>query len=195
MVNGFVCICKKLDKAGEIAKRLKILTELEAYVGIPAETSSRGSKGINSAELLYIQSHGARKKAMREEMQESIDSGKTYSAAHSLYLQTHGSPLWQIPPRPVLEPAIADKKEIIARQLKAASQEALQGNFLAAEQNLHKAGMIGENAAKGWFEDPKNNWPPNSPKTIQRKGSDSPLIDTGEMRKAITYLIDKKGAH
>lgn len=195
MVKGFAGLKKTLDKTVEIARRLKALSESEVYVGIPAETSSRGSQKVNNAELLYIHSHGARKRGMREEMQESIDSGKTYSAAHSLYLQTHGSPLWQIPPRPVLEPAIADKKEIIARQLKAASQEALQGNLLAAEQNLHKAGMIGENAAKGWFEDPKNNWPPNSPKTIQRKGSDAPLIDTGEMRKAITYLVDKKGAH
>lgn len=195
MVNGFVHIRKKLDKAGEIAKRLKILTELEAYVGIPEETSSRGSKGINNAELLYIQSHGARKKAMREEMQESMDSGKTYSAAHSLYIQTHGSPMWHIPPRPVLEPAIEDKLEPIAVKLKEASQEALKGNLPGVEQNFHKAGMIGEDAAKGWFENPKNNWPPNSPKTIQRKGSDAPLIDTGEMRKAITYLVDKKGAH
>lgn len=193
MVNGFVRICKKLDKAGEIAKRLKILTELEAYVGIPAETSSRGSKGINSAELLYIQSHGARKKAMREEMQESMDSGKTYSAAHSLYVQTHGSPMWHIPPRPVLEPAIEDKLEPIAGKLKEAAQEALKGNLPGVEQNFHKAGMIGEDAAKGWFGNPKNNWPSNSPKTVRQKGSDSPLIDTGEMRKAITYLIERKG--
>ena len=39
------------------------------------------------------------------------------------------------------------------------------------------------------FENPKNNWPPNSPRTIAKKGSDVPLIDTGELRKSITHVI------
>lgn len=192
MVNGIVRVQKKLDKAPDILKRLKILAETEVYVGVPMENASREGK-INNAELLYIQSHGVRKKSMRDEMQENLDAGMKYSAAHALYIQSHGSPLWQIPPRPVLEPAIEENKAVIAKQLKAASMAALKGNAQAAEDNLHKAGILGSDAAKGWFENPKNNWPPNSPRTVRQKGSDSPLIDTGEMRKSITYVIDKKG--
>ena len=33
------------------------------------------------------------------------------------------------------------------------------------------------------------NRPPNAPATIRRKGSSNPLIDTGEMRQAVTYEI------
>lgn len=32
--------------------------------------------------------------------------------------------------------------------------------------------------------------PPNSPVTIARKGSSKPLIDTGEMRQAVTFKVD-----
>ena len=33
--------------------------------------------------------------------------------------------------------------------------------------------------------------PPNSPVTIKRKGSSKPLIDTGEMRQAVTYKVEE----
>ena len=33
-------------------------------------------------------------------------------------------------------------------------------------------------------------WKPNSPKTVALKGSDSPLIDTGELRKSITSSVE-----
>ena len=178
-------------KIGSFVNKLTQLARKRVLVGIPAERSARPDVGerINNAELLYIQSHGVRKKSMRTEMQEHIDAGMKYSAAHSLYIQTHGSPLWQIPPRPVLEPAIEANKKPIANQLKMGLKAAVDGNVQETENYLHKAGMVAENAAKAWFENPANKWPPNSPKTIAKKGSDSPLIDTGEMRKAITHVI------
>jgi hypothetical protein len=49
--------------------------------------------------------------------------------------------------------------------------------------------MLGQNIVRAWFVDPKNGWPENSPITIAAKGSDKPLIDTGELRKAITYVV------
>lgn len=34
--------------------------------------------------------------------------------------------------------------------------------------------------------------PPNSPRTIETKGFDHPLIDTGKLRDSITYEVDEK---
>ena len=186
MVN--VKVIKTMKNFSGFTKKLEALARKRVLVGIPAERATRPEVGekINNAELLYILSHGVRKKSMRDEMQKNIDSGMKYSAAHSLYIQSHGSPLWQIPPRPVLEPAIKANKNPIAKHLKEA---ALAKNPQAAENEMHKAGMIAENAAKAWFENPANKWPPNSPKTIRKKGSDMPMIDTGEMRKSITHVI------
>ena len=176
---------------GSFVNKLTKLARKRVLVGVPAERSTRPEVGekINNAELLYILSHGVRKKSMRDEMQKNIDSGMKYSAAHSLYIQSHGSPLWQIPPRPVLEPAIEESKTPIAKQLKLSMKSAIDGNTQETDNRLHMAGMVAENAVKAWFENPANKWPPNSPKTIAKKGSDSPMIDTGEMRKAITHII------
>lgn len=33
--------------------------------------------------------------------------------------------------------------------------------------------------------------PPNAPSTIRKKGSSNPLIDTGAMRQAVTWKIDR----
>lgn len=195
MVSPIVNVVKSVN-LGSLTDAVGALAKKEVLVGIPAEHSSRqtpSDDNINNAELLYIQSHGVRKAEMRKEMQQHIDAGKSYSEAHSLYIQSHGSPLWHIPPRPVLEPSIEANKEPIAKQLQGAAVAAIDGNQQEVDNALHRAGIVAENAAKAWFENPQNGWPPNSPKTIAKKGSDSPLIDTGEMRKAITHVVRERG--
>ena len=197
MVKAFVNVVKHAN-IGSLAEALEGVAGKEVLVGIPAEHDSRpnteGTDKINNAELLYIHSHGIRKKEMRKEMQTHLDAGKKYSEAHKLYIQSHGSPLWSVPPRPVLEPSIEANKEPIAKQLQGATLAALDGNAEEVDHAFHKAGFVAENAAKAWFENPQNGWPPNSPKTIAMKGSDSPLIDTGEMRKAITHVVIDGGS-
>lgn len=98
-----------------------------------------------------------------------------------------------IPPRPVLEPAIKDSREAIGKKIAGAYRAAMRGDAVGAERGLELAGTVAANAARAWFENPKNKWPPNSEQTIKRKGSNRPLIDTGEMRKAITYVIRDLG--
>lgn len=180
---------------GSMLRAVLSVAKKEVLVGIPAENSSRETQSddnINNAELLYIQSHGVRKAEMRAEMQQHIEAGKKYSEAHSLYVQSHGSPLWHVPPRPVLEPSVEANKERIGNQLAQASVAAIKGDEDKRDLYLDRAGQVAENAAKKWFENPENGWPPNAPATIRAKGSDSPLIDTGEMRKAITHVIRER---
>ena len=70
-------------------------------------------------------------------------------------------------------------KETIARQMRTAAQGAFEADEQALERGLGLAGTAAANAAKAWFTDPKNHWAENAPSTIERKGSDQPLIDTG----------------
>lgn len=187
MFGVFAKVTTVADHTGDLKKILDGLADAKVYVGIP-EGGGR-AEGITNAELLYIQSHGVRDRSMREEMNPAIESGELkYSQAYELYIQSHGSPLWHIPPRPVLEPSIDRNREQIAKQLQQAATAALEGNDPMPE--LHKAGMIGQNIARGWFTNPDNGWPENAPSTVEEKGSDRPLIDTGEMRKAITYVVE-----
>lgn len=182
------------DELSALAKIVKDIQNLEVYIGIPEENSTREKSGeINNAELAYIHTHGIRSAEMRNEMDKSVDSGMPYSKAHALYIQSNGSPLWQSPPRPIIEPAIEHFKGIIAEELGKAATVALDGDKEKAIRQLKHTGMIGQNIVRDWFTNPDNNWPPNSEATIKRKGSDRPLIDTGELRKSITYVVgDKK---
>lgn len=164
---------------------VKRLQQLQVLVGITTATAyqNEGHPDINNAELLWIHSHG--------------------------------SPLQNIPERAVLEPAIEaeDNKARIAREFKAVGQAALRGDESAAMLALNRAGQAGVNAAQSWFTDPRNGWPPDSDETVARKlgklapkaqdaalrkiekaggvltGIVTTLVDTDDMRKAITYVI------
>lgn len=194
MVTGTATVTKMGQGFTAMVSKVQALTKKEVLVGIPQAEAQRPSGDmVNNAELLYLHTHGVRAPAMRAEMQPNIDAGMKYSAAHSLYVQTHGSPAYAIAPRPVLEPAIRDSKEAIGKQIAGAYRAAMHGDMAGAERGLELAGMVAQNAARAWFENPKNQWPPNSARTIKAKGSDSPLIDTGEMRKSITYVIRDMG--
>ncbi len=193
MVKGMVSVASKGDP-NILCKIMASLGNLDVYVGIPEEESSReGEKNINNAELAYIHTHGVRAGSMREEMQPDLDAGKPYSRAYEMYIQENGSPLWHSPPRPIIEPAIEKNKEDIADKLKPAIQAALHGDNEGARNGLEKAGMFAANKVKDYFVDPENGWAPNSPDTAKAKGSDRPLVDTGALRQAITYVVgDKK---
>lgn len=231
MFQAFAKVTTGVDKTNDIKKLLDDLAKKQVYVGIPEgsntehsnEGDSKGSGGITNAELLYIHTHGIRKREMIDEMNgmmgitsggmpytkdynnflDNMSNGVPYSTAYKMYIQSHGSPLWRSPPRPVIEPAIEYNKEVIAKQLKKAVQTALDGENPIEE--LNKAGMLGQNVARDWFTNPANNWPPNSPITvngskpdkngkqfIKGKGSSQPLIDTGELRRSITYVVSDR---
>ena len=181
------------DGVPELLKALDELKNNEVLVGIPADKSFRKKEIIRNSELLYIHTHGIRRRSMRQEMQETMDNGSPYSEAYQLYIQEHGSPLWASPPRPVLEPAIEHSKDWIAEQLGKAAQAALDGDTKGVQDGLHKAGQVAENAARDWFTNPANGWAPNSPETMKLKGSNKPLIDTDQLRKAITHVVRRKG--
>lgn len=116
--------------------------------------------------------------------------GKINNAA-LMYIHTNGSPARNIPKRPVIEPALAadGNRQVIEKELRAAASAQLDSKPQEALAALQRAGMAGANASKEWFTDPRNNWPPNKPATIRRKKSSRPLIDTGALRRSITYVV------
>lgn len=136
------------------------LNGADALVGIPESNTGRKEGDIGNAALLFIFSNG--------------------------------SPLRGQPGRPVIEPAIEEPAtaERIARALAAASTAALDGNEAGMMDALDRAGTIGESAAKRWFTDSRNGWEPNAPSTIRAKGSETPGISTGQMRRAITHVVE-----
>jgi hypothetical protein len=112
--------------------------------------------------------------------------------AELMFIHSEGSALRRIPKRRVLQPAIEapDNWARITKAMQSVAVAEMDGDHRLAVENLKKTGTIGSNAAKRWFTDPRNGWPPNAPSTIARKGSDKPLIDLGELRRAITFAVE-----
>lgn len=124
--------------------------------------------------------------------QENNGSHGSVTNAELLYIHTNGSPVHNIPPRPTIEPAIAkpDTAKAIQDQLVSGIKQAIMGNLNGAEASYHKAGMIGATAAQAMFG--SGELAPNAPSTIAKKGSSAPLIDTGALRAAVTYVVRKE---
>lgn len=187
MLNAFSKVVVNKDISEDLLKSLNDLARKTVCVGIPQEEDNHRGDDITNAELLYIHTNGVRDKTMIREMQHDLDNGTPYSVAHELYVHENGSPLWHSPPRPVLEPALDSVKDEIALRMKESINVALDGGNVDIE--LQEVGQLGEAAARGWFRNPENKWAKNSEQTIKRKGSDKPLVDTGELKKSITYVI------
>lgn len=158
-MNPQVTITKRGPGMTNLDAALADIERSDVLVGIPQARNSRDGEPIGNAALMFI--------------------------------LTHGSPLHGIPATPVIEPAIAadGNRQIISGELKDGAKALLDRNATQATASLRRAGTAGSNAAKAWFTDPRNNWPPNKPSTIRRKGSDRRNIDTGALRRAITFVL------
>ena len=177
-----------------LTKKMKEIDAYSVYVGIPARSAPRAQQGINNAELLYIQSNGVSKNAARSLIENymrknNVGYSKARQQVWEMWLHEHGSPAYRIPPRPVIEPALMHNQAAISTLMISAVSSYLKDDVEGFKKKLKKIGMYAERVVRLWFDNPLNNWPPNAPSTIKAKGSDHPLIDTGELRKSITYVL------
>lgn len=170
MISGTVNVKIEQDNVHMLYDQLKKLASLHVYVGVPEADASRPGEPINNAELAYIHTNGVK-------------------PAEQLHLQEHGSPLWRIPPRPMIDPVIKKNEQLINDKFQALSKKALSDPNVNVKDELSKIGMIVRDKIKDNFTDPNNGWAPNSDATIREKGSDKPLIDTGALRKSIEYVV------
>jgi phage gpG-like protein len=153
------------DKTSVVLGAIEKIAQRLVLVGIPSETTERkDGEPINNATIGYIQENGA--------------------------------PAMNIPPRPFLVPGVADQSDRITEQLKKASQAQLDGNDARATQALNRAGLIGQSGARSKIQ--SGPFVPLKPSTLaarRRRGREGtkPLIDTGQLRNSLTYVIrDKK---
>jgi hypothetical protein len=91
-----------------------------------------------------------------------------------------------IPERPFLSAAMRDNRDKYRQGMKASAVKLLTGKTTISVV-MSKLGIM----AQGDIQESISTWvsPPNAPSTIAQKGSSQPLIDSGEMRAAVTYKI------
>lgn len=176
-------------------QKISDVNNLIIKVGIPKEVE------VSTEAMNYSQE---KKQIARTERQQMADiilktnlKGQKEKQTEEQYVadiawkNDHGSFAEKIPTRPFGSTMISRYsskiRKLINREMKA---------YTEGQQSLEKAyNRIGL-ACAGYMKDnlTNGNWKANAPLTIFLKGSSKPLIDTGQMRQSITYIVKDKNS-
>ncbi|TGE35879.1 hypothetical protein E4K67_22445 [Desulfosporosinus fructosivorans] len=191
MINGNAGVSSAGDGLNGILDSLRSLSKIDVLVGIPEEESSREGGKVTNAELAFIHTKG--------------------SPLNKIPPRPFVEPAIEDP----------ENREMIAVELRKAAESALDEDSEAVSRFLARAGLQGQNVVRDWFTNSKNGWPPNTPGTVLAKlrkdnssiaqaavryvdeggslsditgleGMTRPMIDTDQLRKAVTYVIREK---
>ena len=154
----------KRTTKGDILANMRKLLGRDVLVGIPSTEAGREGSPINNAAILYI-------------------------------MET-GSPAANIPPRPTVGPGIRDARGKIDKAMESAARAAIRGDAAGVEAAMNRAGIEAVSAIQQRIR--SNTPPPLAESTLakrRRRGvtRTNTLVDTGQMLKAVTYVIEKKG--
>lgn len=116
---------------------------------------------------------------------EEVEPIETAELAKALSFGTSS-----IPPRPFLEEGIRSKQTELVKALEAEAKKVMDGG----QANWNKVGTMAVGAVQEFVRsDYYRNNVPNSPKTIEYKGSDKPLIDGADMIQSLQFVVQDGG--
>ena len=111
------------------------------------------------------------------------------------YIHDQGSPAANIPARPFMRPGIMEVKDFIAKELEKGARGAMNGDAGAVDIALNRAGLKAQASIRGKINE--GIAPELAPSTLAarrargRTGT-KPLVDTGQLRNSINYVVRKK---
>ena len=95
------------------------------------------------------------------------------------------------PARPFIRQSADGNKDAIGGFCKEQLKKVTQGG--TAEQALNAIGAMQKTLIQDAISKSPEWAVPNAPETVDIKGSDVPLIDTGQLRRSVNYVIVPKG--
>lgn len=96
-----------------------------------------------------------------------------------------------IPPRPFLTTSLRRNGKAWTRFMRAAAQHKARGQSQAATRQLRLLGLKAVGDTQAALRD--GPWAPNADATVRRKGSNRPLVDTGQMVQSIRSAVEVPG--
>lgn len=114
--------------------------------------------------------------------------------AELMYIHENGSPLRNIPSRPVLDMTLRyANKNLLPTTIDKCIEICINtgGNESLIEQELNKLAIRIENYARKLIYSNDGRLAPNARSTIARKGVNHPLFDTGQLARSITCRVVK----
>ena len=153
-----------------------------------------------------------RKKCLDWLRKHKVDVGLTSKASGRskflLGIHTRGSPIMRIPPRPVVQPALAqeDLRTEMGEKMMSSCEAAFAGNLSGTQAGLEEAGQRGADGIREYIDARIS--PPNSPVTlsggwiynrvakkgvlVSGKNGDTPMKDTGALYEDFDYEITER---
>lgn len=156
------------DDLADVLKSIHGLVSKEVLIGIPESADARKQRD---------------------------EDGSPLGNASIGYIQETGSPANNLPARPFLVPGVEAAMPAATAKLKAGAIKALDGQRDAGDKAMHSAGLIAQNSVRSTINVGVS--PPLAASTLasrRRRGRTGtvPLIDTGQLRNSITYVIRPK---
>lgn len=126
------------------------------------------------------------------------------------YIHDNGSPLRRIPARPFMEPGIRNAQDAINLELTVVAKAQLESNKEKVDLYLNRVGLVAQNSIRKVITDGEGFTPLKRGTKLERlkrrksyakwseekkeryMGSMKPLIDTGQLRNSITYVVVDK---
>jgi hypothetical protein len=160
---GKIGVSQKQDRTEAMLNALGELVEWKVLVGVPAEKGPRQDGTLNNAARAYI--------------------------------LNFGSPAANIPAREFMYSGIADAQDQINEYFRQIARKAIAGDRQGVEKGLHVVGLAAQNAVRARIN--SNLPPPLAERTIRERRArgvtrTNTLVDTGQMRNAVTYVIRPK---
>ncbi len=150
-----------------------------------------------------------RKKCLDWLRKHKVDVGLTSKASSRskflLGIHTRGSPIMRIPPRPVVQPALAreDLRTEMGEMMMFSCEAAFSGDLSGTQAGLEDAGQRGANGIRDYIDAGIS--PPNSPVTlsggwiynrvakkgvlVSGKNGETPMKDTGALYEDFDYEV------
>jgi hypothetical protein len=159
------------DRVLEMLRSVRGLTRNEVLIGVPDSNAERAVDPENPTPL---------------------------SNAAIGYLMETGAPERNLPARPSLVPGVTEVAPVLVERLKKAGNAAIlsPGGKQTVDQAMHAVGLLGQNAVRAKITD--GPFVALSEVTLVRRRArgrtgTKPLIDSGQFRNAITYVVRPKG--
>ncbi|MGG6461402.1 hypothetical protein [Solilutibacter silvestris] len=152
------------DNVEHVLRQIKALAKNEVLIGIPDETAGR-------------------------------QTGDAITNAAIGYIQETGSPINNIPARPFLVPGVEASLPVVEKSLKHGAKQVLRGIGGAIDKALNKSGLQAQNSVRATINsgiDPALAESTLAARKRRGRTGTKPLIDTGQLRNAITYVIRKR---
>jgi hypothetical protein len=181
-----VGVTKLVDNMSQVMRKVNTLTNTDVMVGVPDDKSGRKEGAISNAALAYIHDKGA--------------------------------PEAHIPARPFMQPGIKAAQGQITKELQNAGQAVFSGKNV--QVSLNRVGLIASRSIKNVITEGIP--PPLAPRTVAGRiarvksqkrrtkilsdiasglatsrlagaaGAFTPLVVTGQLRNAITWMLKKR---